>query len=243
MERNYYAIIPANVRYSEKISANAKLLYGELTALTNEKGYCWASNSYFAELYKVHKQTISEWIRQLSDANFISVTIRYKEGSLAIDERRISIITEDELDRQNNEKGFPTYRQKDEGGIGKKTKGVSAEMPIPMGKKTKDNNTLNNTLNNTSNIEGLVFPFSSEKFLKEWSILIQEPKWKRKTKTALQSALIKLSKFTEEESIEAINDAINGNYQGIFPKSKNKFQKNETRTNPFIDQLRSNASR
>lgn len=38
---NYYAIIPACVRYA-KIKANAKLLYGEITALANKTGECYA---------------------------------------------------------------------------------------------------------------------------------------------------------------------------------------------------------
>jgi hypothetical protein len=61
---SYYAIIPANVRYAD-IKANAKLLYGEITALSSQKGYCWSSNNYFAELYGVSKNTISLWINQL----------------------------------------------------------------------------------------------------------------------------------------------------------------------------------
>lgn len=45
----YYAIIPANVRYNKKLSPNEKLLYGELTCLTHQDGYCFATNSYFAQ--------------------------------------------------------------------------------------------------------------------------------------------------------------------------------------------------
>ena len=62
---NYYAIIPADVRYS-KITPNAKLLFAEITALTNKEGYCWANNNYFAELYDVEKRSVQNWLKELS---------------------------------------------------------------------------------------------------------------------------------------------------------------------------------
>ena len=37
-KKNYYAVIPAEVRYAKNLKANEKLMYGELTALANEKG-------------------------------------------------------------------------------------------------------------------------------------------------------------------------------------------------------------
>lgn len=94
MKKGYYAIIPANVRYDENLIDGAKLLYGEITALTNEKGYCWASNSYFAELYGVSKVTISNWIRQLKKGGYIDTEIKYKEGTKEIDKRYIRILND-----------------------------------------------------------------------------------------------------------------------------------------------------
>lgn len=88
---NYYAIIPAKVRYDKDLKANAKLLYGEITALCNEKGICWASNKYFADLYAVSKETISRWISQLAEKEYIFIKIFYKKDSKEIDKRIISI--------------------------------------------------------------------------------------------------------------------------------------------------------
>ena len=71
---NYYAIIPASVRYSN-LKPNAKLLYGEITALSGKLGYCYATNNYFAELYGVSKNTISSWISDLKKLEFITVVV------------------------------------------------------------------------------------------------------------------------------------------------------------------------
>lgn len=90
-QRSYYAIIPANVRYDRDIPPNAKLLYAEITALCNEKGYCWATNEYFAELYGVSKTSISCWISKLIEKNYISREIIYKDGTKEILNRYLKI--------------------------------------------------------------------------------------------------------------------------------------------------------
>ena len=88
---NYYAVIPANVRYDEELPPNAKLLYGEITALCNQNGYCWASNDYFAKLYKCAKSSVSRWISNLKERGYIELELVCKEGSKEIEYRYIKI--------------------------------------------------------------------------------------------------------------------------------------------------------
>lgn len=98
---NYFAVIPANVRYSD-ISASAKLLYGEITALANKTGTCWASNKYFADLYGVHSDSITRWVKELESAGFVTTKINKLAGN-----RRYIRITE-VATRKNTD----TYPQK-----------------------------------------------------------------------------------------------------------------------------------
>ena len=90
---NYYAIIPANVRYST-LKPNAKLLYGEITALSNKVGYCFASNSYFAELYNVNKNTVSRWLGDLKRLGFINIIIERDKNNQII-KRTLAIVKKD----------------------------------------------------------------------------------------------------------------------------------------------------
>ena len=84
---NYYAVIPADVRYDENLKDKAKLLYGEISALSNQYGYCYASNKYFANLYKVSTTTISTLIKNLIDCGYIESDYLYKNGTKEIDKR------------------------------------------------------------------------------------------------------------------------------------------------------------
>ena len=72
---NYYAIIPANVRYDSELTPNAKLLYGEISALTQKNGVCYATNKYFSELYNVSQVSISKWINSLVDKGYVNFEI------------------------------------------------------------------------------------------------------------------------------------------------------------------------
>ena len=81
MAPNYYAVLTANVRYDKKINFRQKVLFAEITALTHSKGFCFASNSYFAKLYDVEPETISRDISALKKAGYLKVFIDKKAGN------------------------------------------------------------------------------------------------------------------------------------------------------------------
>ena len=117
---NYFAIIPANVRYDKNLKANEKLLYGEITSLTHSTGKCFASNDYFARLYDTSKETVSRWISNLARLGYINVEIVYKENTKQIINRYIQINQE----------------------------GIDKKINSPIDEKVKDNNTsINNKIN------------------------------------------------------------------------------------------------
>ena len=87
---SYYSIIPATIRYDNRLKAAEKLLYGEITSLANKMGYCFASNKYFANLYEVTSHTVSQWISHLEKLKYVVIEL-IKNDKKEIVERRIYI--------------------------------------------------------------------------------------------------------------------------------------------------------
>lgn len=142
--RGYYAIIPANIRYDQNITANAKLLYGEITALCNEKGYCWATNKYFADLYGASIRTVQMWISALEELGYIKTRLKETEtGS-----QRYILLSQTSPPHEEN---FTPPCKNFQGG-------------------DEENFTHNITSNNTSNNTPPISPTGgSERFEKFWS--------------------------------------------------------------------------
>ena len=81
---NYYSILPADVRYDKRLTPNAKLLYAEITALINMNGKCFATNSYFSNLYNVDARTITRWISSLVKCGYIDIIVTQDEEKKTI---------------------------------------------------------------------------------------------------------------------------------------------------------------
>lgn len=136
---SYYAVIPADVRYDKRLKANEKLMYGEITCLSQKEGFCYASNSYFAELYDVTPQAISRWVKALESFGYIKC--EYIHNGTEIKERRIYMTIS-----QKSEKVEDSNSQNDCLGINKKLKGYQS--------KVKENTTRENiTRTNTTSIK------------------------------------------------------------------------------------------
>ena len=120
---SYYAIIPASVRYDKRLKPAERLLYGEISALTNKYGYCNASNGYFADLYEVGKTTVSHWIAKLINYGYLYVDT-IMDGKQIV-ERRLYL---------SDQNATP----------------IAQKSNTPIAQKSKGNNTsINNTSINT----------------------------------------------------------------------------------------------
>ena len=117
------AIIPSVVRYDKELKPNEKLLYGEISALMDVKGYCWASNKYFADLYDVAAETVSRWIAHLIKKGYIKSKIVYAEDGKTVLQRRLWAI-------------LPVVEY-DEDPIDEKVKGIDEKINTPIDEKVK----------------------------------------------------------------------------------------------------------
>ena len=71
-----FVIIPSSLLMDNNISAQAKLTFGVISNLSNQKGYCYATNAYISSLFNIHENTISKHIGELTDAGYL---FRYDE--------------------------------------------------------------------------------------------------------------------------------------------------------------------
>lgn len=85
----YWAVIPATVRYDTDLPPNAKLLYGEITALSGAQGYCYAQNSYFTALFGLTDRSVTRLLSTLAQRGYLRIEVRRDEGTSEVRERRL----------------------------------------------------------------------------------------------------------------------------------------------------------
>ena len=131
----YYSILTADVRYSKELSDFEKLLFSEISALTQKDGYCTASNAWLASLYGKTKETISRCISKLKKLGFIEV-VEVRNDKKEVILRKVYLLT------------------KTSTGIDENAETLLKKTSIPIDKNVKENNTrINNTSRNNTSIK------------------------------------------------------------------------------------------
>ena len=81
----FWAVLPAAVRYDEELPPNAKLLYAEISSLTDRRGYCYASNEYFMKVFALSERTVQNLLNALKRGGYV----RISDGSGGSGRRKI----------------------------------------------------------------------------------------------------------------------------------------------------------
>lgn len=68
-----YINIPSKIVFDSNIPALAKIIYGQIIVLCHKKGYCEASNGFFAKHNSCSNCTIVRMIRILKENNYIKI--------------------------------------------------------------------------------------------------------------------------------------------------------------------------
>ena len=153
----YYSILTADVRYDFNLTDSEKLLYSEITALSNKYGYCTATNKYFAKLYDVTKVTISRRISNLKKHGYLDIEMILEDNE--VKQRKIYPLSQ-KLRGINTNDNTP----------------INNSDNTPINRNDKDNNTSNNnkSINTTSKNKGVLGDVINKRANKDYSEIISE---------------------------------------------------------------------
>ena len=121
-----YAICLNEWIEDERLKSELKILL-KISSLCADRGYCWATNKYFAEYFNTSIKTVSTWISTLIKYGYISSKLKYVKDTKQVEKRVIRL--------KNNT-------------MKKTSIGIEENFHPPMEEKVKDNS-INNNINNS----------------------------------------------------------------------------------------------
>ncbi|HEA3999535.1 helix-turn-helix domain-containing protein [Staphylococcus aureus] len=214
---SYYSIITANVRYDNRLTDGEKLLFAEITSLSNKYGYCTASNGYFATLYNVVKETISRRISNLTKFGYLKIEI-IKEGN-EVKQRKMYPLTQSSIpiDAKINTP-------------------IENSVNTPIDANVKENNTSINItrLNNTSINNNSATDVTHEQF-EEWWKLYDKKKDKKMSFTKFKSCL---KKHSFEQIMQGTREYLKTITDKQYQKYPKTFLTNESYMNDYSEEIK-----
>ena len=254
--QSYYAIIPANVRYDVRLPMGAKLLYGEITALCNARGFCWADNKYFARLYSSDERTIRRWIEALVSLGYILRNYMLSEGG-SIESRCLLIPEPGHVSIEPKNKCF------ERGGATNVHSGQKCPPPPDKNVRANKENILNNNITDPpynppleqnrekkGSIEQMIeeseLSDKMKEAIKEW---VSYKKTQHKFtyadigfSTLLRQIILRVRDCGETSVTEAMQEAMANGWKGIcwdrLDRKKSKSKTTAADINRFFDDLK-----
>ena len=198
---NYYAILTADIRYSKEINFFEKVLYADITALTNKNGYCTASNGYFAEVFGKAKETISRAISKFEKLGFLKVIITRDNATKKIINRKLYLLTKMSIPIDENV-NTP----------------IDENVNTPIDENVKENNiNINTTSNNKKNKQKKsqteILP--TELNIEAYNFWC-EYKGKSYSKQGKTLSINKLIQYSKDVQQQMVDNSIMNNYKGLF---------------------------
>lgn len=138
--------IPAKILLNKDLSDKEKIILSMILYLSEEKGSCFASNKYIANIVNVTPERVSKIISSLKDKGYVKVKLKYKTDSKEIKERQITPIVEN----------INRCSEKLQEGIDNNNYSDSEKQPYPIEESNKEiiNNIKNkNNYNKESHIK------------------------------------------------------------------------------------------
>lgn len=235
----YYAIIPADVRYDDKIPANAKLLYGEISALIGRDGFCFASNQYFADIYQIRVETVARLVTKLEKAGYIIRELERDATGQVV--RRKLYLSVSVPDIQPLDKKVNTPCEKNQEGIGKNVKytnpSITSICKENKQRKPKGEKRLSLT---DEDLQKLFVQWIAGTASEDWDrkvknqlyfalISFYAPRERKKQEparteagfTALSNRLLRLSDGDPQQMLDMLERATTSNWKSVWPPEGN----------------------
>ena len=108
----YFIAVPRIILNDQTCSQTDKLVYGVINSLSNNKEYCYASNSYFANTLSVKEKTISNSINYLKRKKYINVKFVNGQRRIYLNEDIVSKENSKVLEKNENKDIVKNYQYK-----------------------------------------------------------------------------------------------------------------------------------
>lgn len=217
----FYAVLPASVRYDSRLKAQEKILYCEITALSNVNKFCHAGNGYFSDLYGVDERTIRRWLNNLAKHGYI--TIEYEKQG---EGQKRRIIPSDNAAADVHEMSGPDKNVRTPRTKMSDTPGQKCPQEYYKNNNTRENNTRARARASVSDIFRDAFPGNER--LTEALLAFEESRAAGKhplTVNAASLACNKLNQLADEAGVRdrygymaaVLEQSILRGWEGLFP--------------------------